>query len=69
MWWINMLTLYTIVPLIPLFVLLTNWLLTTQIDWEEYDENDTEPDTNFEIICKDNKTKQLIIKTINIKGE
>lgn len=64
-----MLTLYTIVPLIPLFVLLTNWLLTTQIDWEEYDENDTEPDTNFEIICKDNKTKQLIIKTINIKGE
>lgn len=59
----------TIVPLIFPFILLTNYLLTTQIDWEEYDENDTEPNTNVEIICKDNKTKQLIIKTIDIKGE
>lgn len=64
-----MLTLYTIVPLIPLFVLLTNHLLTTQIDWNDEYENDTEQNTNIEIICKDNKTKQLTIKTINIKGE
>lgn len=59
----------TIVPLIFPFILLLNYLLTTQIDWEEYDENDTEQNTNVEIICKDNKTKQLTIKTIDIKGE
>lgn len=59
----------TIVPLIFPFILLTNWLLTTQIDWTDEHENDKEPNTNIEIICKDNKTKQLIIKTINIKGE
>lgn len=34
----------TIVPLIFPFILLVNYLLTTQIDWDDEHENDTQSD-------------------------